>query len=117
MKTKCKLVITLALTILVSLAPTARPDAVTDWNGIATTAAALPTQNAILQSRTYAMAHAAIHDALNAIEHRYEAYAFDAQAVTGSSPEAAVAAAAQDDDPCSAKRGRFKRRHDLHARK
>ncbi|HXJ60687.1 MAG TPA: vanadium-dependent haloperoxidase [Verrucomicrobiae bacterium] len=96
MNTKSILVSTLALTIVVSLTRTARPDAVTDWNGIATTAAAAPVQNAIVQSRTYAMTHAAIHDALNAIEHRYETYAFDAQAVIGASPEAAVAAAAHD---------------------
>jgi hypothetical protein len=42
------------------------------------------------------MMHIAIHDALNAIEHRYLSYAYDKPAVPGASPEAAVAAAARD---------------------
>jgi hypothetical protein len=45
---------------------------------------------------SFAMMHAAIHDALNAIERRSQPYALDAQAPAGSSPEAAVAAAAHD---------------------
>ena len=42
------------------------------------------------------MMHAAIHDALNAIERRFQPYALDAQAPAGASTEAAVAAAAHD---------------------
>src|SRR5262249_18436787 len=41
-----------------------------------------------------AMAHLAMHDALNAIDRRYEPYAYDVVAPRGASPEAAVAAAA-----------------------
>jgi hypothetical protein len=44
----------------------------------------------------YAMTHVAIHDALNAIARRFEPYAYDARAQRGSSPDAAVAAAARD---------------------
>jgi hypothetical protein len=44
----------------------------------------------------YAMAHLAIHDALNAIDRRSRPYAFDATAKRGASPDAAVAAAARD---------------------
>jgi hypothetical protein len=40
------------------------------------------------------MAHAAIHDALNAIERRYSPYALDTFTDQGASPEAAVATAA-----------------------
>jgi hypothetical protein len=40
------------------------------------------------------MAHVAMNDALNAIDRRYEPYAYDAVAPRGASPEAAVAAAA-----------------------
>src|SRR5262249_53892560 len=40
--------------------------------------------------------HVAMHDALNAIDRRYEPYAYDAVAPRGASPEAAVAAAAHD---------------------
>jgi hypothetical protein len=43
----------------------------------------------------YAMMHIAIHDALNAIDRKYQPYAFD-KANPGASPDAAVAAAAHD---------------------
>ena len=42
------------------------------------------------------MMHVAIHDALNAIDRRYEPYAYDGAGAPGASPEAAVAAAARD---------------------
>jgi len=45
------------------------------------------------EARIYAITHVAIHDALNVIDGRYEAYAYDITAA-GASPEAAVAAAA-----------------------
>src|SRR2546430_1598553 len=51
-----------------AFANTARADAVIDWNVIATTNAPAAGKNAIQQSRIYAMTHAAIHDALNAID-------------------------------------------------
>jgi hypothetical protein len=44
----------------------------------------------------YAMMHIAIHDALNAIDRRFQPYAFDKRVEPGGSPEAAVAAAARD---------------------
>jgi hypothetical protein len=44
----------------------------------------------------YAMMHIAIHDALNAIDRRFEPYVFDKRVESGASPEAAVAAAARD---------------------
>jgi hypothetical protein len=74
-------------------------DAVIDWNETtagATFAAGLSTLDPLHESRIFAMMHAAIHDALNAIERRFQPYAFDAQAAAGTSPEAAVAAAAHD---------------------
>jgi hypothetical protein len=75
-------------------------DAVVVWNanaGEAAIAACWPPNNApILEARLYAMAHIAIHDALNAIDHRFETYAYAADAPAGTSPEAAVAAAARD---------------------
>lgn len=46
------------------------------------------------ESRAYAMMHLAIHDALNAIDRRYQPYAYDTKAEPGTSPDAAVAAAA-----------------------
>ena len=82
-----------------SLAAPAGGDAVTVWNanaGVAATAACLaPLDNPLHESRIYAMMHVAIHDALNAIDRRSRPYAFDAQAEAGTSPDAAVAAAAR----------------------
>lgn len=71
-----------------------RADAVTDWNTTTINTTRAAGKNAVLQSRIYAMVHAAIHDALNAIDHRYRPYALDIQADPMASPEAAVAAAA-----------------------
>ena len=78
------------------LSTSVRADVVTDWNVIATTTAPAGGKNAIEQSRIYAMTHAAIHDALNAIDRRNRPYAFDQRAMTSASPEAAVASAARD---------------------
>ena len=75
-------------------APWAQADMVTDWNVTATTAAALPVQGPVPQTRTYAMVHAAIHDALNAIDRRYQPYALLMQGNLDASADAAVAAAA-----------------------
>ena len=81
----------------------AMANAVTDWNEIAASAslaAGLSTPEASLdplhESRLFAIAHIAIHDALNAIERRSDPYAFHAHAFPGASPNAAVAAAAHD---------------------
>ena len=77
-----------------------RSDAVTAWNanaGKAAIAACMPPNDDPLhESRLYAMAHVAIHDALNAIDRRSRPYAFSARASRGASPDAAVAAAARD---------------------
>ena len=73
-------------------------NAVVRWNSTAATAALAshlaPTDNPLHESRMYAMMHIAIHDALNAIQPRSQAYAFHGRA-RGASPEAAVAAAAR----------------------
>jgi hypothetical protein len=69
-------------------------NAVTRWNTIAT-AAVLVDPGRVRDSRTMAMVHAAIHDAVNAIDRRYEPYTSDLSAPAGSLT-AAVAAAAHD---------------------
>ena len=72
---------------------------VTAWNAIAAEAALVclaPTNNPLHESRMYAMMHAAIHDAVNAIDRRSEPYAFDGTAPADASVDAAVAAAAHD---------------------
>lgn len=85
-----------ALVLITTLASTAKADAVTHWNEIATriTTAPFPNLAPPYQSRIYAMTHAAIHDALNAIDRRYEPYALFTRLDAGASPEAAVATAA-----------------------
>ena len=73
-------------------------DAVTQWNAQAGTAATkaciAPLDNPFHESRMYAMMHLAIHDALNAIDRRYQPYAYDQKADPSTSPHAATAAAA-----------------------
>jgi hypothetical protein len=91
------------LILVLSLPRLAMADAVTNWNeiaGNASIAAGLSTPEASLdpvhESRIFAMAHIAIHDALNAIDRRNRPYAFHGRAFHGASPDAAVATAAHD---------------------
>jgi hypothetical protein len=79
--------------LLACAAGGARADVVTDWNVVALNASAVPP-NSIVQSRTLAIAHAAVYDAVRAVEGTGPAYAVDAQARRDASVEAAVAAAA-----------------------
>jgi membrane-associated phospholipid phosphatase len=74
-----------------------RGNAVTHWNTVAIDVFK-PTQgaNPMGQSRSLAILHAAIHDALNAIDHRFEAYTPGLADAHGASVDAAVAAAAHD---------------------
>ncbi|MGH9934841.1 MAG: vanadium-dependent haloperoxidase, partial [Blastocatellia bacterium] len=81
---------------IIGLAVISRADVVIDWNVIGVNAASAAGKNPIEQSRIYAMTHAAIHDALNAIDRRNKPYALNRRAEPGASPEAAVAAAARD---------------------
>jgi hypothetical protein len=85
----------LAALTAVYLFPIARAqaDVVTDWNMTALTATALPP-NSILQSRSLAIVHGAIYDAVCAVERQNHAYAVDIDAPVGTSVEAAVATAA-----------------------
>jgi hypothetical protein len=64
------------------------------WNRVATDAAVAQELDPLNESRIFAIVHASIHDALNAIDHRYEAYQARVSVTPGASPEAAVAAAA-----------------------
>jgi hypothetical protein len=74
-------------------------NSVTAWNEIAGEAALVclaPTNNPLHESRMYAMMHAAIHDAVNAIDRRSQPYAFDGSTSADASVDAAVATAAHD---------------------
>ncbi len=74
-----------------------RGNAVTHWNAVATDALT-PAQgtNPMAHSRRLAILHAAIHDAVNAIDRRYESYTPGLAYAPGASVDAAVAAAAHD---------------------
>jgi hypothetical protein len=69
---------------------------VSNWNTIAIQASFAAGQNGITQSRTLAIVHIAIHDAVNTIQARYRRYAFTGDATPGASIDAAIAAAARD---------------------
>src|SRR5215475_2979542 len=87
-----------AVLVLASLGTprAAAADEVFDWNVTGFEATAEGGQNPILISRTMTMVHLAVHDALNAIERRYEPYLYEGRAEPGAAPAAAVAAAAHD---------------------
>jgi len=72
----------------------AAADAVTEWNEIAVATAAAGRHGASDASRTTALVHAAIFDAVNAIEARYSPYKIKVAAPPGASAEAAAVAAA-----------------------
>src|SRR5713101_5277303 len=77
-----------------ALALPASADEVTSWNETTIKAIEANGQNNVVATRTLAMVQAAVHDALNAINRRYDAYYFEGPADPASSPDAAVAAAA-----------------------
>lgn len=72
-------------------------NAVVRWNSVALDAFA-PTEgtNSLVQSRTLAIFHAAIHDAVNAIDRRYESYTPGLPASSSASLDAVVASAARE---------------------
>jgi hypothetical protein len=85
-------------TVALAVGPTAPgADEVLDWNATALEVATAGGQSLPIPiSRTWAMVHLAIHDALNSIDRRYEPYAHEARAERDAAPEAAIAAAARD---------------------
>jgi hypothetical protein len=97
------LAVCLALGVVLATATASRSqssgNAVIDWNanaGEAAIAACFIGGYGPQEGRMYAMAHVAIHDALNAIDRRSRPYAASLGAAPGASPDAAVAAAARD---------------------
>lgn len=93
---------TMAMSASIALAgpadkPLATANAVVHWNTVAGEVFA-PSQgtNPMAQSRTFAILHASIHDALNAIDPRFASYTPGLIAAPGASADAAVAAAARE---------------------
>jgi hypothetical protein len=80
----------LTLGLMAAFVMSASADAVSDWAILAYTSSSanMPARPVPAQPRIAAMTQIAIHDALNAIDHRYEQYAF-----VGSDADAAAIAA------------------------
>src|SRR5688500_2272151 len=88
-----KNLLTKALALLLAGAGYARADVVLDWNAVLDTVA--PRFRAPQpQARAHAMAHSAVHDALNTVVPRDKPSANLTPADPNASPEAAVATAA-----------------------
>ena len=84
----------LAAAIVLGSASCARADVVTDWNQTAIRATEIAGAPVPVQTRVMAMVHAAMFDAVNAIERKYSVYAVDVSAPPGASADAAAAGAA-----------------------
>ena len=67
---------------------------VAQWNETTMMAIVANGQSAVVSTRTLARWQVAVHDALNAINRRYDAYYFEGPGTSAASPEAAIAAAA-----------------------
>jgi hypothetical protein len=88
---------TLAVALLaITVASRASADQVTRWNQIATDASTVADTNPLRESCVFAILHVAIHDAVNAVDSRYEPYLPRTSPVPGASVEAAIASAAHD---------------------
>ena len=88
-----KLWLFLLCSFVLALQPT-HADVVTDWNMTAVSASQAAGANSLIMSRNVALVHAAIYDAVNAIDRRHTVYAIDVKAKPGASIEAAPAVAA-----------------------
>lgn len=71
-------------------------DEVLEWSMIGFQATAAGGQLALVESRTMAMVHLAVHDALNTIDRRYEAYLYVGKVEPSAEASVAIAAAARD---------------------
>ena len=90
---KLRLITALALTIAGAIQ--ARADAVVDWNIITGQTIPFATRLGGAPGLDYAMVHAAMHDAVQAYDRRFEPYAVEITGASGS-PVAAIAKAAHD---------------------
>src|SRR5262249_54272880 len=86
----------LASVLLLVAAVSASADEVVRWNQAATSAAAAANTDPLTESRVFAILHVAIHDAVTAVDPRYESYQMRLSAAGNASAEAAGAAAAHD---------------------
>ena len=78
------------------IVPTTQPDVVAEWNAEAVRLTLLGSSNQapVQQTRTMAVVHVSVHDAVNGITGQYKTYLPPAPAPANASPEAAAIAAA-----------------------
>src|SRR2546422_8245859 len=81
------------LTAVLATSQTAANE-IAQWNETTMKAIAANGQNNLVSARTLTMVQVAVHDALNAISRRYDAYYFEGPGDPAASPDAAIAAAA-----------------------
>jgi hypothetical protein len=81
------------LTLVAAFASPARADAVTDWNQVAVRATEIAGAPVPVQTRTMSIVHAAIFDAVNAVDRKYTPYVVGLRAPEASAEVAAAAAA------------------------
>jgi hypothetical protein len=82
------------LAALPAALPAARADVVTDWHDTAMASFAQTSMPLLPATRALALTHAAMFDAINAVERRYMPYESRAEAAPGTSADAAASAAA-----------------------
>jgi len=89
-------VLALSLLFLIAANPLAA-DEITKWSEVANRLclnSGMADGHPLLQTRILAMANAAIHNAINSIDRRFQSYMLELPLATGASPEAAAATAA-----------------------
>lgn len=85
----------LVLSLVLSVGPLlAAAGNLMEWNEVAMKAAAAAKQTPTMNTRTMAMVHTAMYDAINAIQPRYQPFKFTGTAPAGASADAATATAA-----------------------
>ncbi|HOX27089.1 MAG TPA: phosphatase PAP2 family protein [Candidatus Krumholzibacteria bacterium] len=85
-----------AAAVLTAAPALADVNPVLHWNDVATKVSAEVKTDPLTESRVFAIMHIAVHDALNAIEPRYEGYGPALRPAAGASVDAAVAQASHD---------------------
>jgi vanadium-dependent haloperoxidase-like protein len=88
-----RVLLILCLTVASWTLPAAANEVV-QWNETTMKAIEANGQASVVATRTLAMVQVAVHDALNAISRRYDAYYFEGPGDSAASPDAAIAAAA-----------------------
>jgi PAP2 superfamily len=80
--------------LLIGLSIPAHADVITDWNDKVVAVGAQTRQSTIVHTRSVAIVHLAMFDAVNSIDRRYTPYRVQVPTAAGASREAAAAAAA-----------------------